>query len=294
MAKELGQIHSVSYTNNITPAMSGGVPRRYDLAERLCDKLQRMVRQGNYFKLVGIDISMEPNVIGPGNGGSITGSFRYYSPTKGRCSAFRHAFKAQADQMKMQGIPMRENVNYDFRVALSSTAGIAPVLANQATMDGTNGLALNSGVAGASVFGVYNKSVLPTLAGVAAADLFDEGFDTLLQSGGAKTDFVLNEQTLWEGNEDYADLTYDYIPFQVSYDAAGNTTLALEWRPDPALYVAVMTGNLEMQLDECAVTGGAASLDVNVTFYVSGWKSIMGNPDKKKKNSRRKSSSRNK
>lgn len=293
MAKELGQIHSVSDLHNVTPAMSGTVPRRYDLAGGLCDKLQRMVRQGNYFKLVGIDLSLEPNVVGPGNGGAITGYFRYYSPTKGRCAAFRHAFKAQADQMKMQGIPMRENAGYDFRVALSSQAS-TPALGNQATMDGTNGLALNSGVAGASVLGVYNNSVLPTLSTVPVGDLFDEGFDTLLQSGGAKTDFVLNEQTLWDGNEHFADLSYERIPFQCSYDANGNTTLALEWRPDPALYVAVMTGNIEMVLDECTVTGGAASLDVNITFYVSGWKSIMGNPDKKRKSSRRKSSSRNK
>ncbi len=284
MAKELGQIHSVSDLYNVTPAMSGGVPRRFDLAGGLCDKLQRMIRQGNYFKLVGIDLSLEPNVVGPGNGGSITGYFRYYSPTKGRCAAFRHAFKAQADQMKMQGIPMRENVGYDFRVALTNQAGTGPVLGNQATMDGTNGLALNSTVAGASVFGVYNKSVLPNLRSVAAAaDLFDEGFDTLLQSGGGKTDFVLNEQTLWDGNDNYADESFERIPFQCSYDAAGNTTLAFEWRPDPALYVAVMTGNLEFALDECSVTGGAASLDINITFYVSGWKSIMGDPDKKKK-----------
>ena len=291
MAKELGQIHSVSDIHTLTPAMSGSVPRRYDLAGGLCDKLQRMVRQGNYFKLVGIDLSLEPTTVGAGNGGSISGYFRYYSPTKGRCAAFRHAFKAQADQMKMQGIPMRENLGYDFRVSLSSQAGVTPVLGNQATMDGTNGLALNSSVAGASVFGVYNKSVLPNLQTVPVVDLFDEGFDTLLQSGAAKTDFVLNEQTLWDGNEDYADESYERIPFQCSYDANGQTTLAVEWRPDPALYVAVMTGNLEMALDECVVTGATVALEVNITFYVSGWKSIMGNPDKKKKSSRRKSSS---
>lgn len=289
MAKELGQIHTVSDLFAVAPIDSGTVPRRFDLAGKLCDKLQRMIRQGNYFKLVGIDINLEPSVVGAGNGGAITGRFRYYSPTKGRCAAFRHAFKAQADQMKMQGIPMRENAGYDFRVALTNQAGIGPVLGNQATMDGTNGLALNSGVAGASVLGVYNKSVLPNLTTVPAADLFDEGFDTLLQAGAGKTDFVLNEQTLWDGNDDFADLSYEFIPFQISFDSTGNTTLAFEWRPDPALYVAVMTGNLEMELDECTVSGGTPQLNVNVSFYISGWKSIMGDPDKKKKSrSRRK------
>ncbi len=287
-AKELGQIHSVSDTFTVAPIHSGTVHRRQDLAGGLCDKLQRMVRQGNYFKLVGIDISVSPGTAGPLHGGNISGYFRYYAPTKGRCAAFRHAFKAQADQMKMQGIPMRENAGYDFRVALTNTAGLAPVLGNQSTMDGTTGLALNAGVAGASVFGVYNKSVLPNLTTVPVGDLFDEGFDTLLQSGGAKTDFVLNEARLWDGNEDFADVSYERIPFQVAYDGgSGTTTLAMQWRPDPALYVAVMTGNLEMVVEDCTVNG-TPDLDVDITYYVSGWKSIMGNPGKKRSSKKRK------
>lgn len=292
MAKELGQIHTTTDAIVVPTGTTATAFRRIDLAGDLCDKLQRMVRMGNYFKLVGIDISAAPSVPGATHGGTISGYFRYYSPTKGRCAAFRHAFKAQADQMKMQGIPMRENAGYDFRVALTNNVALSPVLGNQATMDGTNGLALN-GAAGVSVFGVYNNSVLPTLQTVAAGDLFDEGFDTLLQSGGAKTDFVLNEQSLWDGNEDYADLSYENIPFQIAYDGDGTTTSTFEWRPDPALYVAVMTGNLELVVTDCT-TNGTPSLDLELAFYVSGWKSIMGNPDKKRKSSRRKSSSRNK
>lgn len=282
-AKELGQIHSVNDTFTVAPVHTGNVHRRTDLAGGLCDKLQRMVRQGNYFKLVGIDISVAPSVTGALHGGTLSGYFRYYTPTKGRCAAFRHAFKAQADQMNMQGIPMRENAGYDFKVALTNTAGLNPVLQNQATMDGTTGLALNASAAGASVFGVYNKSVLPNLTTVPTADLFDEGFDTLLQSGAGKTDFVLNEGTPWEGNEDYADESYERIPFQIAYDAGtGSTTTTFQWRPDPALYVAVLTGNLEMVVEDCTVNG-TPELDVEITFYVSGWKSIMGNPDKKKR-----------
>ena len=286
-AKELGQIHTVNDAFSVTPAATGLVFRRQDLAGGLCDKLQRMIRQGNYFKLVGIDISLAPGTTGPVNGGTLSGYFRYYSPTKGRCAAFRHAFKAQADQMKMQGIPMRENAGYDFKVALTNTAGVTPLLINQATMDGTTGLALNAGAAGASVFGVYNKSVLPNLTTVPVADLFDEGFDTLLQSGGAKTDFVLNEGTPFEGNADYADLSYERIPFQIAYDAGtGSTTATFEWRPDPAMYVAVMTGNLEIVVEDCTVNG-TPDLDVQISYYVSGWKSIMGNPVKKKLSSRK-------
>ncbi len=286
-AKELGQIHTVNDAFNVTPAATGLVFRRQDLAGALCDKLQRMVRQGNYFKLVGIDIAVAPGTTGPTHGGTISGYFRYYSPTKGRCAAFRHAFKAQADQMKMQGIPMRENEGYDFRVALTDTAGLNPLMINQATLDGANGLALNAGAVGRSVFGVYNNSVLPNLDTVPAADLFDEGFDTLLQAGGAKTDFVLNDGKLWEGNDNYADLSYERIPFQVAYDAdTGSTTTTFEWRPDPAMYVAVLTGNLEMVVEDCT-TNGTPDLDLQISYYVSGWKSIMGNPDKKRSSKKR-------
>lgn len=286
-AKELGQIHTVSDVSVITPAHIGAIPRRYDLAAGLSDKLQRLIRQGNYFKLVGVDFSVSPDVVGATNGGTLSGYLRYYSPTAGRCAAFRHAFKAMADQMKMQGIPMRENKNYDFRVGLTNAA-ISPVLRNQATLDGTTGLALNALASGASVFGVYNKSVLPNLNSTPAADLFDEGFDTLLQSGAAKTDFVLNEATLFSGNADYADESYERIPFQISYDPDGSTTTEFEWRPDPALYVAVMTGNLEMVVEDMTITGTATGLRVEAAFYVSGWKSIMGNPSKKKSRRTRK------
>lgn len=291
-AKELGQIHTVSDVTNIAPAATGTVARRYDLAGGLSDKLQRMVRQGNFFKLVGIDIAVSPDVPGPTNGGTISGYFRYYQPTKGRCAAFRHAFKAMADQMKMQGIPMRANANYDFRVALTNIATASPALINQSSLDGINGLALNAAVAGASVFGVYNKSVLPNLSTVPTADLFDEGFDTLLQAGGAKTDFVLNEGTLYSGNEHTADLSYERIPFQISYDPDGSTTTTFEWRPDPALYVAVMTGNLEMVVEDATITGTATQLRIETAFYISGWKSIMGNPGKKKTSRAKKKTSR--
>ncbi len=286
-AKELGQIHTATDTATITPAAIGTAARRYDIAGLLSDKLQRLVRQGNFFKLVGIDVSIEPNTTNPGDGGSITGYFRYYTPTRGRCAAFRHAFKSMANQMKMQGIPMRVNAGYDFKVSLTNGAA-APVLQNQATLDGTNGLALDGGSTGFSVFDVYNESVVPTLNNTPAGDLFAEGFDTLLQSGAGKTDFVLNEGTPFDGNEHLADKSTERIPFQLSYGLGGETTLSLQWRPDPALYVAVMTGNMEMVVEDVQLTGGATAIEVEVALMVSGWKSIMGNPDKKTRRSRRK------
>ena len=290
MAKSLGQIHNVQETATVTVADIGGSIRRIDLPGLLSEQLQQMVRAGNFFKLCGVDIGITPNVTNPGDGASITGYLRYYSPTRGRCAAFRHAFRATAEMMEAQGVAMRQNHLYDFRPALTNSSSLQNVLKNQATLDGTNGLALNSGLAGASIFGVYNKSVQPTALNTPVTDLFDEGFDTIIAAGAAKTDFVLNEASIYDGNPDLADTNYSEIPFSLSF-GTGNTTVSFQFRPDPALYIAVLAGQLEMVVTDLEFHGAATSVEVAMSCMVSGWKSIMGNPDKKKKSSRRKSSS---
>jgi len=280
MPKSLGQIHNVStQINNIQfGSINSKVP--IDIAGELSFQLSRNIRQGNYFKLCGIDISVEPSTNAAPNGGSISGYFRFYAPTKGRCAAFRHAFKSMADQMKMSGISMRDNAGYDFRVALTEepvAAGLA--YKNQASLDGVRGLSLNDFTSQAhSIFDVYNTTVLPTLLNVPPADLFSEGFDTLLQSGGAKTDFVLNDTDLYSGNPDYASKSYEDIPFQVSW-TPGARTPTFQWRPDPALYQAVMTGNLEMVIEDVAIDG-ATNLNLEVSMMIAGWKSIMSTKGK--------------
>jgi len=280
MAKSLGQIHNIKETATVTVADQGTALRRIDLSGLLTTELQRMVRSGNFFKTVGIDISVIPNVLGPPDGASVSGYIRYYTPTRGRCAAFRYAFKSAADLMESQGIPMRLNAGYDFRPALTNTSTLQNVMKNQATLDGTVGLALNAGTPGASVFGVYNKSIKPTIGGT-VADLFDEGFDTIIAAGGAKTDFVLNEAAIYTGNENFADLGYSEIPFAIS-NTPGNRTLVFNWRPDPALYVAVLAGQMEVVIEEVDLQGGATNAQLSVNVMVSGWKSIMGNPDKKR------------
>jgi hypothetical protein len=57
---------------------------------------------------------------------------------------------------------------------------------------------------------------------------------------------------------------------------------SLEWRPDPALFLAVMCGQLQVRIEEVNLDGTpdpATALNVKVATMVSGWKSIMGNPD---------------
>jgi len=288
MAKSLGQIHTVNLVRTNVTAPTDKL--RVDLSGELTRQLQRQVRQGQYYKLVGLDMSIQTNA--PNVGGKISGFFRYYSPTLGRCAAYRAAFKAMADTMKLSGINMRDNAMYDFRVPLTnSTGGGIVAFANQATMAGAGQeLALNDANPGRGVFQVYNQSVQPKYTGT-VADLFGEGFVNRFDSAGSpQTDFVSNDEALYTGNELEASLDYELIPFEVAYSptaAPGSVVTNFEFRPDPALYIAILTGQLELVLTDVTLDAGAASIDIQMAWHVSGWKSIMGNPNKKSSSKKR-------
>jgi hypothetical protein len=61
----------------------------------------------------------------------------------------------------------------------------------------------------------------------------------------------------------------------------------MQWRPDPALFLAVMCGQLQCVVEEVNFDGGATALELNIAVMVSGWKSIMGSPDRKRKSSKK-------
>jgi hypothetical protein len=239
-----------------------------------------MVRAGTYHKVVGIDMTLDTQ--GTLGGGQVSGSILYYAPTHGRCSAYRAAFKSMAEVMKTQGISMRENRLYDFKAPIN-VAGTVNVFQNQATLDGTNGLALNNTVnAGASIFGVHNKSVRPQYTGT-TGDLFQPGFDTILQSSATGTDFVLNDTVPFTGDRDVAATEYESIPFTLTWTPdTTDLAIGMEWRPDPALFLAVMCGQLQVVIEEFNADGGSPGVNINIAVMVSGWKSIMGDPSKKK------------
>lgn len=287
MAKSLGQIHSV----NVTGAFSA-VNQKYniDLPGQLTEQLNRMVRAGTFHKVVGIDIGVDPVPLGAGFGGQITGRLRYYAPTRGRCAAYRHAFKSTAEMMKTQGISMRDNKLYDFRAPINNNTTLN-TFPNRSTLDGVNGLALNHSTPGASIFGVYNAGIQPVTT---TGDLYSAGFDTLLQGAGG-TDFVLDDAQPFTGNPLSASLETEEIPFSVVYDPAQGTVSNFQWRPDPALYLAVMCGQFQLVVDEVTLVGGASNLNLNINVMVSGWKSIMGTPDKKpRRRSKKKTSGKKK
>ncbi len=292
-AKELGQIHTVNYRQSIPDGTS--MPSHLlnvDLPGQLTEQLQTMVRAGTYHKVVGIDMTLD--TIGTSGGGQITGRIRYFAPTRGRCEAFRAAFKAMKEQMENQGVTTRTNPLYDFRAPLNDLTHVSGDFPNRATLDGREGLALrHSTVPGASIFGVHNENVQPQYTGT-AGELYPTGFDTLLASEeqGNTTDFVLNDAIPYSGNRNAASIEYEEIPFMLTW-TPDSTDFAVNWnwRPDPALFLAVLSGQMSIVIEEMELDGGNSSgLNLNVAVMVSGWKSIMGDPSKRKRSKSKKKS----
>ncbi len=301
MAKSLGQIHTVNYSQAL--AFGSSTPQNLlaiDLPGELTRQLQRQIRWGQYFKVVGIDMTID--TIGTLGGGNVVGYLRYYAPTRGRCEAVKGAFKSMAEQMKIQGISMRDNKMYDFRAPLNEYSHTSGDFPNRATLGGQNALALyHTANEYASIFDVHNRSQLPQYT-AAAGEQFQPGFETLLQpDGAAATDFVVNDTVMWSGNTGEASTEYETIPFTMSWTPdTTDIAVSVQWRPDPALYLAVLCGQFSMVIEEANYDGSNEDgLNIDVAVHVSGWKSIMGNPDKKrrrgtrhKKSSSKKSSSR--
>lgn len=209
MPKQLGQIHTV---NHRLPFNDTNDPGLIDLSGELSAQLQHMVRQGNMFKVVGIDMTVTD--FGGNTGGiTVSGFLDYYAPTKGRCKAYRDAFKAMANAMKSQGINMRDNKLYDFRVSFSNPNDYpaSQQLLNSAILDSANVLCLSNAAAPeASVFGVHNEQIQPVTAGVPT---FTTGFNTLGNQA-TPTNFVSNEGNYgYQGSDMIAQTDFESIPF---------------------------------------------------------------------------------
>lgn len=284
MAKQLGQIHTANFT--VTDIDANDVKYLLDPAGVLSNQLNNMVRQaGNMFKVVGMDITLSEDG-GNLGGGSINGELRYYAPTRGRCEAIKTAFAAVREGAKIQGVRLTNNESYDFRTPLRSTSVYsAPYgdLTNKATINGTDELVLShtDGISGA--FDVYNASIEPQQGGVQPT--FSSGYG-IPGTGGTGTDFVLNEGAIFNpALKDIASLELESIPFQVSFDPQGDGMVTnWMWRPDPALYLAVLTGQFELYIDEIDTDDAAVALKLDIAIHIAGWKSIMGDPDKRRRN----------
>lgn len=288
MAKSLGKIHTVNHRCTV---FDGGLGLPLvldspvvDASADLTRQLQRMVRQGQYYKLVGIDMSINASEFdNTGDGGILTGKLYYFSPTRGRCMAYRNAYKATTAVMRDQGINYRADDLYDFRVAFSEAAPlVTPPFPNVATLNGTDELVLVGGSnPQMNIFTVHNSNVAPANPLQTSPIPFG--------TYGNTSDFRLNEEQPFSGNEDAAHITPEFIPWSAAYDNDSEEfVVTLDWRPDPALYLAIMCGLFRIGIDSGELNNDN-SLTMEWAFHISGWTSIMGNPDKKKKTSKRSS-----
>lgn len=289
MAKQLGQIHTANFE---IAGLIQGEKHLLDSAGELSHNLQTMVRMGgNYFKVVGIDMTLS-NI--PGSSAiepvPIAGRLQYFAPTRGRCEALKMAFNAVREGMKLQGINVRGNKAYDFRPLMFPVADLknGGSIANIATIDGSNALTLtgNAASTGDSVFEVYNANLLPSDLG--ATPDFSVGFGLPGIAIGSATDFVLQEGEIFDPTQTRsAETQPEEIPFVVDWgiDTTTNTSAAVdwEWRPDPALYLAVLTGQFTLVLDSVPASG--TTLELNTAIHIAGWKSVMGSHGKKKRRS---------
>lgn len=277
MAKELGQIHNVRYELQNMAAGDLGI---IDLPGQLSKQLQHRVRMLNNFKVVGIDMA----ITGSGQS-TVAGTIRYFSPTKGRVEAILKAWEACKDMLKLNGVEYWNNLNYDFRPIMRDPAvytlngALGSLFLNQASLESVGGvpgaLTLITPPAGyKSVFATYNEGIQPAQTAVVQ---FSTGFNTI--ETGTAGDMVLNEGEYLQSWVPDASEELEVIPFQLSIDTVNDESSAtFQWRPDPALYLSVLTGQMEVFCD----ISSEPLVDLDMTIMVAGWTSIHS-----KKKSRR-------
>ena len=287
MPKSLGQIHTVNFNYETTPALGTGTNRAFlcDGSGALSKQYNRNVRMMSIYKLVGADLVVQlPDTAGVSDTDRIIvkGRMRYFQPTKGRCEALRAAYQQFRQMAKAQGVTPQKNKLYDFRVLprpfdqYTHNPTWGP-LYNLATLDGVDSLCMTGGATGVSCFDSYNEGVAPVETTITGAD-YASGLDTW--QVGTQTDFVLNEGVIQTGNSNIADVVMEEIPFELAFDVTARRVATLNWRPDPALYLGILGGFVEIVLDEAegAAASGAVGLEMDISLHFAGWKSIVSKP----------------
>lgn len=284
MPKSLGQIHTANFTATAQQGASYPQYHLMDTAGQLADQLQHQVRQGNIFKHVGFDLDVI-NASDSTHSAMVSGEILYMAPTRGRVGAYKKAFQAMMASLKLQGVNVRGNRNYDFRCMIHHpnyyTSG--GIFSNVATFDGTNPLQLcgdSHSQNNDEVFDTWNRNLQPSQT--AAVD-FDTGFGIQ----GVNVEYALNQVELYDPSMvSRAATSLESIPFQATYDPTEGTSFTVEWRPDPALYLAVMAGMFEIRVDDVQTQVAGETALIKIAAHVAGWRSMMGS-GKKRKSTRR-------
>lgn len=309
MPKSLGQIHTVSYDVGAAAYPLGPNTKfLIDLPGQLTEQLQHMVRMMSSFKVVGIDLALSPVLGADPLSCSASGKILYYAPTQGRVKALQMGYEAVRKMMKLVGVTPTHHVGYDFRPPFADPATFLNGVdfGNQAAIE-DNGLAscMANGPGSSNIFGVYNQGIITRASLGPTAGSYEDGFDIGLRTVASSADYVLNEITyLQSQNHPTALETPEEIPFDVSFTSATGTfgeaalsSSEMEWRPDPALYLSVLTGQLVVAIDTIVATDEndddvIQDVEFNCAVHVAGWKSILGSNKKRRHSKRRKSHGR--
>ena len=295
MPKSLGQIHTTkfNYEGSVLD-FSDNKAFLCDNSAKLSNQFNRNVRMMNTYKWVGADLILQlPENINIGGDDStnvsVKGRMRFFQPTRGRCSALRDAYKQFREMAKSQGVDPTQNKLFDFRVVPRSLANYPlnttydPVY-NVTTLNGSDALSMTDGAAGTTVFDTHNENVRPRASSVVAGT-FSTGLETWQL--GSQTDFVLQEGLIQSGNTDEADVEMEEIPFVLTFDGVAKRTYSLQWRPDPALYVSVLGGFVEIVMDEIKADGASGNpinidgFEMDISMHWAGWKSIIRAPSRR-------------
>lgn len=306
-----GMLHTLSYGVGFDADLGNGEVAILDLSAELTRKMQRMVRQGQIFKLVGIDMAMQDKT--DNEDGQATGYFQYMLPTKGRCDAWRTAFFAVQKWRKIQGIPA--NYNYDFRIGFNDVYNdptgyslqtrrapfgtgddAGQTIPNQAFLEIASngdgqGLCMISPTANSatSIFDVHNLGI--EYNDGATAPSFGYGWTPYFPTSNVQDmDFVINEHALLVTNPkgpQYASLIPDTIPWSVAYadKSTDGAVQTWKWRPVTGEYVPIMLGLLELHVDDVS---NADKMSIIINIHLAGWKPILQR--KKRRKSRRRKS----
>jgi hypothetical protein len=295
MPKSLGQIHTVSFNYEQFAANTGiNYAHLCDVSGKLTEQFNRQIRQMCNYKIVGIDLvaQLPEGLLMESDRVVCKGRLRYMQPTKGRCDAMRAAYQQLRAQMKTRGIDPSDNKGFDFRV-LPRSSGNYPsnlaydtvALTNNTSFSGGGPLAMIDNVVPAfEVFTTYNNGVQP----VVTSQTFSSG---LAVDGVTGNDFVVNEGIISQGNPKFADTEMEEIPFELAYDSTARRVTQLNWRPDPALYLSVMTGQFEIVLDEITAAGSTGSnlpaIEIDCAIHVAGWKSFVRGPSSRSRSTKK-------
>lgn len=307
MPKSLGQIHTTKFNYELGLGTPRGKSNAFlcDNSAALSKQFNRNIRMMQSFKWVGADLVVQlPELAVIGDDSTevvVKGRMRYFAPTKGRCQALRDAYMQLRKQAQLQGVDLSKNRQFDFRVLprpldqypANTTTGVPtqpvneyPIL-NTTTLNGTEELCMVEGTSDVSVFETYNSGVRPNETNVA----FSSGLQTQAQSGFVQTDFVINEGLIQGGNPNLADVEFEDIPFELAFNSEAERVYTLQWRPDPALYVSVLGGFIEIIIDEANATGASVGnfqgFEIDIAMHWAGWKSIVRPPKKNRKFSSR-------